>query len=135
MITLIRLSTCLSDLRGFGKQSKVIFFASSVKNAPLEKYAQDTLTITFIDLSNKEILNTVYRIFEKFYNDPQMKGHKRKYKSFISYLNRNYLSETAKFGHHKWNYYQSLCDDDFSITTNSLENVNGRFIIGRFIIE
>ena len=55
-----------------------------------------------------------------------MKGHKRKYKSFISYLNRNYLCETAKFGHHKWNYYQSLCDDDFSITTNSLENVNGR---------
>ena len=53
----------------------------------------------------------------------------------ISFLNRNYLSETAKFGHHKWNYYQSFCDDDFSITTNSLENVNGRFIIGRFIIE
>ena len=106
------------------------------------KYRKESLVFHIYDSAkDKDFeLATDLKLFEYYIGkelnlDRIQKGHKRKYKSFISFLNRNYLSETAKFGHHKWNYYQSFCDDDFSITTNSLENVNGRFIIGRFIIE
>ena len=35
------------------------------------------LGITFIDLSNKEIRNTVFQIFEKFYASPEMRGFKK----------------------------------------------------------
>ena len=67
----------------------------------------------------------VFRILEKFYRDPQMKKYKKKYKLFIQYLYKNYLSPVAKFPHSRWNnYYSILIDNDPGISTNALENVN-----------
>ena len=44
----------------------------------------------------------------------------------LSYLVDNYLSESARFPHHQWNYHMALSEHDFTITTNSLENLNGK---------
>ena len=45
---------------------------------------------------------------------------------FIAYLCRNYLNSNARFPHSWWNYHEVLSDSDFCLTTNSLENLNGK---------
>ena len=83
------------------------------------------LGMTFLNLQNSEILYGVYRIFEKLYRSPEMKKLKHKWKPFILYLVKNYLGETAKYPHSRWNYHFSILNDhDPSITTNPLENIN-----------
>ena len=84
------------------------------------------LGITFLDLSNYKILRNVYRIFEEKYSSPKMKGLKKKFKLFVGYLCKNYLNENAKYPHTLWNYHSFLCQSDFTITTNALENLNGK---------
>ena len=84
------------------------------------------LGITFLDLSNREIRNNVFTIFEKFYASDEMKGFKKKFKRFISYICKNYLNETCRFPHSWWNYHEALSGGDFCLTTNSLENLNGK---------
>ena len=49
---------------------------------------------------------------------------KKKFKNFVAYLFKGYLSEGAKYPHTIWNYHEALSESDFCITTNSLENVN-----------
>ena len=55
-----------------------------------------------------------------------MRRFKKKFKQFISYLCTNYLNENCRFPHSWWNYHGSLSQSDFCLTTNSLENLNGR---------
>ena len=66
------------------------------------------LGITFLDLSDNEIRINVFRIFEKFYASPEMRGYKKKFKQFISYLCKNYLNaENCRFPHYWWNYHEA----------------------------
>ena len=54
-----------------------------------------------------------------------MKSKRKKFKSFVNYLVKFYLADTAKFPHSQWNYYHSISQDiDLAVTTNSLENLN-----------
>ena len=80
--------------------------------------------ITFINLQDRQVLGRVFEIFIQFYKAPECKKFKKKFKNFIKYLVNNFLKGTAKFPHSKWNYYEALSDSDFSLTTNSLENLN-----------
>ena len=57
----------------------------------------------------------------------EIKGKRRGFKNFVSYLVKHYLSESSKFPFKNWNYFDSITSDqDTAITTNSLENLNGR---------
>ena len=55
-----------------------------------------------------------------------MRGHKRKFKQFIAYLCKNYLNQNCRLPHSLWNYHASLSESDYCLTTNALENLNGK---------
>ena len=91
------------------------------KNEFLLKIWKFLLGMTFLDLQNQEIKNHVNRIFENWYNSTELKniGKKRGFKRFLSYLIDNYLSDSARFPHHQWNYNMALSEHDFTITTKT----------------
>ena len=121
-ILLCRVHLCRAWLKRFKFFMGGLFF----KNDFLLSIWKMLLGITFLNLSNYEILRHIYRIFEEKYVCPQMKGFKRKFKLFVAYLCKNYLNENATYPHRLWNYHSFLCQSDYSITTNALENLNGK---------
>ena len=76
-------------------------------------------------MQSKFFLHAVYRHFEFIFGAPEMKSKRKKFKSFINYLVKFYLADSAKFPFSTWNYYHSISHDiDMAVTTNSLENIN-----------
>ena len=77
-----------------------------------------------MNLGDEDILFAVYRHFEHLHEAPQMKSKRKKFKSFINYLVKNYLAPSAKYPFVLWNYFSSVMEDlDMAVTTNNLENI------------